>query len=42
LKVLKSRKALSPVVAALILIAVSIAVSIAVVAWMGSEGIIII
>jgi len=36
LKVLKSKKALSPVVAAIVLIAVSIAVSIAVAAWMGS------
>jgi len=35
-KLLKSRKALSPVVAAIILIAVTVAVSIAVAAWMGS------
>jgi len=35
-KILKSRKALSPVVAAIILIAVTVAVSIAVAAWMGS------
>jgi len=33
---LKSKKALSPVVAAIILIAVTVAVSIAVAAWMGS------
>ena len=33
---LKNRKALSPVVAAIILIAVTVAVSIAVAAWMGS------
>ncbi|MCW3985769.1 MAG: fibronectin type III domain-containing protein [Candidatus Bathyarchaeota archaeon] len=33
---LKSRKALSPVVAAIILIAVTVAVSIAVAAWMGA------
>jgi flagellin-like protein len=36
MKVLKSRKALSPVVASIILIAVTVAVSIAVAAWMGS------
>lgn len=35
-KVFKSRKALSPVVAAIILIAVTVAVSIAVAAWMGA------
>ena len=35
-KILKSRKALSPVVAAIILIAVTVAVSIAVAAWMGA------
>ncbi len=35
-KLLKSRKALSPVIAAIILIAVTVAVSIAVAAWMGS------
>ena len=35
-KLLKSKKALSPVVAAIILIAVTVAVSIAVAAWMGS------
>ena len=35
-QVLKSKKALSPVVAAIILIAVTVAVSIAVAAWMGS------
>jgi len=35
-KILKSKKALSPVVAAIILIAVTVAVSIAVAAWMGS------
>ena len=35
-KFLKSKKALSPVVAAIILIAVTVAVSIAVAAWMGS------
>ena len=35
-KLLKSRKALSPVVAAIILVAVTVAVSIAVAAWMGS------
>jgi len=35
-KLLKSRKALSPVVAAIILIAVTVAVSIAVAAWMGA------
>jgi len=36
IKLLKSKKALSPVVAAIILIAVTVAVSIAVAAWMGS------
>jgi flagellin-like protein len=36
MKMLKSRKALSPVVASIILIAVTVAVSIAVAAWMGS------
>ena len=35
-KFLKNKKALSPVVAAIILIAVTVAVSIAVAAWMGS------
>ena len=35
-KLLKHRKALSPVVAAIILIAVTVAVSIAVAAWMGA------
>lgn len=35
-KLLKSKKALSPVVAAIILVAVTVAVSIAVAAWMGS------
>ena len=35
-KILKNKKALSPVVAAIILIAVTVAVSIAVAAWMGS------
>jgi len=35
-KILRSRKALSPVVAAIILIAVTVAVSIAVAAWMGA------
>ena len=35
-KLLKCRKALSPVVAAIILIAVTVAVSIAVAAWMGA------
>lgn len=35
-KLLRNRKALSPVVAAIILIAVTVAVSIAVAAWMGS------
>ena len=35
-KILKSKKALSPVVAAIILIAVTVAVSIAVAAWMGA------
>ena len=36
IKLLKNKKALSPVVAAIILIAVTVAVSIAVAAWMGS------
>ena len=36
MRILKSKKALSPVVAAIILIAVTVAVSIAVAAWMGS------
>jgi flagellin-like protein len=36
IKLWKSRKALSPVVAAIILIAVTVAVSIAVAAWMGA------
>jgi flagellin-like protein len=36
MKLFKSRKALSPVVAAIILIAVTVAVSIAVAAWMGA------
>jgi len=35
-KLFKSRKALSPVVAAIILIAVTVAVAIAVAAWMGA------
>ena len=35
-KILRNKKALSPVVAAIILIAVTVAVSIAVGAWMGS------
>ena len=35
-RLLRSRKALSPVVAAIILIAVTVAVSIAVAAWMGA------
>ncbi len=35
-RLLKNKKALSPVVAAIILIAVTVAVSIAVAAWMGS------
>ena len=35
-KLLKNKKALSPVVAAIILIAVTVAVSIAVAAWMGA------
>ena len=35
-KLLKSKKALSPVVAAIILVAVTVAVSIAVAVWMGS------
>ena len=36
MKVFKSKKALSPVVASIILIAVTVAVSIAVAAWMGA------
>jgi flagellin-like protein len=36
MKMLKSRKALSPVVASIILIAVTVAVSLAVAAWMGA------
>jgi flagellin-like protein len=36
MKILKNRKALSPVVASIILIAVTVAVSIAVAAWMGA------
>ena len=36
MKILKNKKALSPVVASIILIAVTVAVSIAVAAWMGS------
>jgi len=36
MKIFKSRKALSPVVASIILIAVTVAVSIAVAAWMGA------
>ena len=36
MKILKSKKALSPVVASIILIAVTVAVSIAVAAWMAS------
>ena len=36
MKIMKSKKALSPVVAAIILIAVTVAVSIAVAAWMGA------
>ena len=36
MKMLKSKRALSPVVAAIILIAVTVAVSIAVAAWMGA------
>jgi len=36
MKILKSRKALSPVVASIILIAVTVAVSLAVAVWMGS------
>jgi flagellin-like protein len=36
MNILKSKKALSPVVAAIILIAVTVAVSIAVAAWMGA------
>ena len=38
-KLLKSKKALSPVVAAIILVAVTVAVSIAVAAWMGSMAV---
>jgi len=38
-KILKNRKALNPVVAAIILVAVTVAVSIAVAAWMGSLSI---
>ena len=38
-KIIKSRKGLSPVVAAIILIAVTVAVSIAVAAWMGSMAV---
>jgi len=36
MKILKNRKAISPVVASIILIAVTVAVSIAVAAWMGA------
>ena len=36
MKILRSRRALSPVVASIILIAVTVAVSIAVAAWMGA------
>jgi len=36
MKILKSKKALSPVIASIILIAVTVAVSIAVAAWMGA------
>ena len=36
MKILKSKKALSPVIAAIILVAVTVAVSIAVAAWMGA------
>ena len=36
MKIRRSRKALSPVVASIILIAVTVAVSIAVAAWMGA------
>jgi flagellin-like protein len=36
MRILRSRKALSPVVASIILIAVTVAVSIAVAAWMGA------
>ncbi len=36
MKIIKNRKALSPVVASIILIAVTVAVSIAVAAWMGA------
>ena len=39
LKLMKSKKGLSPVVAAIILIAVTVAVSIAVAAWMGSMAV---
>ncbi len=38
-KLIKSKKALSPVVAAIILIGVTVAVSIAVAAWMGSMAV---
>ena len=38
-KLLKSKRALSPVVAAIILVAVTVAVSIAVAAWMGSMAV---
>lgn len=38
-KIIKCRKGLSPVVAAIILIAVTVAVSIAVAAWMGSMAV---
>ena len=36
MKIIKNKKALSPVIAAIILIAVTVAVSIAVAAWMGA------
>ncbi|MGQ9552422.1 MAG: archaellin/type IV pilin N-terminal domain-containing protein, partial [Candidatus Bathycorpusculaceae bacterium] len=36
MKIVRSKKALSPVVASIILIAVTVAVSIAVAAWMGA------
>ena len=36
MKIIKNRKALSPVIAAIILVAVTVAVSIAVAAWMGT------
>ena len=39
MKLFKSRKALSPVVASIILIAVTVAVSIAVAAWMGGMSV---